>query len=80
MNISQDEILAALQQAMDIPATNGNGPAGVTVGELAVEGKSVMSVRRDLAALIKAGKAEAIRVKRMRMDGIWAPVPGYRLK
>lgn len=77
MQISQDELLEALRNAMQ---DGGSGEEGMTVSELREKmGQSDEKVRRNLKALLAQGKAKVVSVRRTDMAGRTMSVPGYRL-
>lgn len=79
-NITQSEILEALQQAL-----GGTGPedpaSAVTVAQLcASTGFGRSKIRNDLRALYDAGKVEVVHIRGKMMDGRACMTPAYRLK
>lgn len=80
MQITQDELLEALRNAMQTQE-EGSGETGMTVNELCEKlQKGSEHVRRGIKSLIAAGKCEVVRVQRMDMTNRMVWVPGYRFK
>jgi DNA-binding MarR family transcriptional regulator len=78
MTISEAEILDAIREAA---SNSASGPDdAMTIVELA-EAMNVDAriVRKHVAALLKSGGMECVRVRRPSMDGRIMPVPAYRL-
>jgi hypothetical protein len=77
--VTQDDILAALRDALaGVPVSEGE--RGVTTAEYAAApGKSAGIARQDIKALLTAGKAVAVRVRRRNMGGVFSTTIGYRL-
>ena len=76
MNITNDEILDAIRQALE--QTGGN--EGFTTQELAeMSGKSATVVRRALRVMLTSGRAEPVWVRRTLMTGAQQRIAGYRL-
>ena len=77
MNISRNEILDALREA----ARNiSSGPEDAfTIAEMA-EGLGMhrQTTMRYLYPLVRTGDIEFVRVRRVSMDGVTRPLPGYR--
>jgi len=80
VNITEQDVLAALQGAFDRTAP-GAGERAVTVEELAAAtGHSAPRVRADVRRLLESGQAECVPVYRPYIDGRRGRKPGYRLK
>lgn len=79
MNITENELLAAVRKAMEAPTPDGT--QGFTVLELATAlDRSTESVRPIIKGMLANGAAEVVRIRRPRMDGIIHTISGYRLK
>lgn len=80
MNITQDEILAAIAQHItSLPRTEG--VSGITAPEFAkAQGVALTEARAQLGALKAAGVLEQVKVKRQRYDGVWSTQTGFRPK
>jgi hypothetical protein len=77
--VTQDDILDALRAALG-SVTTAEGERGVTTEEYAAaSGKSPHMGRRDIKALLAAGKAVPVRVRRVNMAGVSTSTMGYRL-
>jgi hypothetical protein len=78
--MNENELLDALRAAMAGPA----GADGFTMVELvrilSASPRNPRPVREALRELIVAGKAESVKVVRLRLDGQPMRVAGYRLK
>lgn len=78
LSISETEILDALREAF---STEDDPDGAHTTEELAAAtGISRARIKVALRDLIRAGKAETVRVRRTSIDGRTMPVPGYRVK
>lgn len=77
MNITQDDLLEALRDALGGPPES----EGVTMADLcASTGYGNKALRRALVALAAQGRLEVGRSRRPTLDGRIAPVPCYRLR
>ncbi len=81
MQISQDELLDALRDAMT-PKEGDVGEGFRTVQELAAatKGTSDEKVRKGLKALSDQGRLEVRQVRRQAIDGRYTSVPAYRVR
>lgn len=76
VDVTEADLLAALRDA----ATPHDPDDARTVMELAdAMGMTEKRARAQVAALIRAGRVECVRVTRTAMDGRAAKVPAYRL-
>ena len=76
--VTQASLLEAIAEALrDVPQ---DPEEGVTAHELADHfGCDVIHVRRRIGRLLKDGRAQCVRVRRPRIDGVVQKVPGYRI-
>lgn len=79
MNITESELLQAIQDAMQ--ATPDNPSGALTREDLQDQLElSTYSVRKFLKQLHKAGKLEVVKVYRETIDGVKRPTPAYRIR
>lgn len=79
MNISQDDLLDALQAAMT--PTDSGSEGFHTVAELSANfGKPGDRIRKALQIIHTAGRLETRQVRRPAIDGRPIVVPAYRVK
>lgn len=77
--ITQDDILDAMQAAMQADTKQGSG-VGASVRELMqATGRNQDMVRDWLRRGLAAGTVEVVRVKRAALDGRIATVSAYKL-
>ncbi len=77
-DLTENELLEALREAR----TMADNPEGaMTTAEMAVamNMSDPRTVRHRVAALIAEGRAEHVRVKRPKMNGVLATTDAYRL-
>lgn len=78
MTITENDLLDAIRAALATPTEAGDGFTGPELAEAA--GKSTTTVRQALKRLLASGTAEVVQLRRMKINGQAATVPGYRLK
>ena len=79
-DMSESELLEALQAAMQAAGQGDEAPGAMTTAELADEtGWSTARVRRGLKALKRAGRLERVYVQREALDDSMRPTPAYRI-
>ena len=77
MNITQDDLLEAIQAALG--PMDGEGAS--TVQDLVAKtGWGRTKVTATLGLLAKAGRLDVLRVRRPALDGRIASLPAYRLR
>ena len=75
--MTEAALLEALRAAMDAGEDDGGA---MTADELTQKMEcNIDTVRKRVKALIATGRAECVRVRRMRIDGLIQRVPAYRL-
>lgn len=80
MNVTTDEILDAIRDAMAMLTTVASPPGITTTEAAAALGCTIHGARRHLRTLLANGTMEPTRVRRVAMSGLPCEVPGYRLK
>lgn len=78
MNITQNDLLAAVAATLATPGPAGDGFTSVELAS--ASGKSVRVILAALKQLIGSGSAEVVIVRRQKINGVWANQPGYRIK
>jgi len=77
--MTEAQLLAAVRDALKKQDTD-SGPVGITTADLAEAlGVNQEVSRKRIAALVKAGKAVPVRVRRLRWDGVSTTVPAIQL-
>lgn len=79
MNVTQDDILQAIRDAMAALPPN-DGPAGITTAEFVeATGVSHPAARKNLVRLLTQGSLEQVKVYRISpLSGCRCKVPGFR--
>ena len=77
VNITTDELLLAIQQALG----SANDEGARTVAEICEKtGRGATKIRQTLGEMARAGRLEVVRVRRPSIDGRSSSVPAYRLR
>lgn len=80
IRITENELVDALLAAIR-PEDTSDERGAMTVKELAdATGRADLFVRRNIKALLGAGKMEVVKVRRPAIDGSLRVLPAYRLK
>jgi hypothetical protein len=85
MEITENELILALQEALKSAGATDSDGQGLTTTELveSLNGSGHMigerRLRRELKQLVSAGIVRAVRVKRRNLAGIMQVVPAYEI-
>lgn len=78
--MNEEFTLSELYEAIRAASDNGPEDARTCVEWAERMGCGIVVMRRQLSQLIQAGHMEHVKVKRMKINGVYAPFDAYRIK